>query len=231
VVPTPRKGGRIQHETDESPRPRAIEVRIARARAAFRPRTLKSAAEAGDAQAILYHLQRGSDVNATTAAGHFALGGAVINGHAEAVALLLVHGADVNMLSVFHWSPLYLACWKGHARIAQLLIAAGAKLHCRTRYGWNSPDGWTPLHVAAAGGYTDVARVLVRAGARLTARDGADQTPLDVARDYGHRGTARFLRRAALKGPTLAVGVAGRRPRHTAALVALRPRPGNYLGD
>ncbi len=56
-----------------------------------RPRTLKSASQAGDLDAVKYHISQGADVNATTAAGHFALGGAVINGHSEVVECLIAH--------------------------------------------------------------------------------------------------------------------------------------------
>ena len=55
----------------------------------MRPRTLKSAAEAGDLDAVKYHLSRGAEINATTAAGHFALGGAIINRHPHIVEYLI----------------------------------------------------------------------------------------------------------------------------------------------
>lgn len=64
-----------------------------------RPRTLKSASGAGDLDAVKYHLSQGADVNATTAAGHFALGAAVINGHSEVVEFLIAQGMTLAYLA------------------------------------------------------------------------------------------------------------------------------------
>ncbi|NUQ62870.1 MAG: ankyrin repeat domain-containing protein [Pirellulales bacterium] len=109
----------------------------------MRPRTLKSAAEQGDLAAVKYHLSRGADVDATTASGHFAIGGAIINGHAHVVEYLIANGADIDQKSEFGWSPLYLAAWAGSAECTALLLLAGAKINTKTIGGWNSPSGYT----------------------------------------------------------------------------------------
>ena len=75
----------------------------------MRPRTLKSAAQAGDLDAVKYHLAQGAKINATTAAGHFPLGGAIIHGHSHVVEFLISRGANVNLKSEYGWTPLYLA--------------------------------------------------------------------------------------------------------------------------
>lgn len=160
----------------------------------FRPRTLKSAAEAGDLEAVKYHLDAGADINGTTAAGHYPLGGAIINGHLEVVQFLLEAGAEPNRTSTFNWTPLYLAAWQGQARIATTLLRVGARLDTCTIVGWYSPDRWTALHVAADRGYLAVVRVLVQAGARIDCKDGNGRAPLDLALLSGHRGVATFLK-------------------------------------
>ena len=164
----------------------------------MRPRTLKSAAEAGDIDAMEYHLARGADINARTAAGHFPLGGAIFYSHSEAVEFLIAEGAKINMKTEFDWTPLYMPAWRGNARIAALLIAAGAHLNSRTIGGWNSPSGFTPLHAAADNGSLEVVKLLIAAGASLIARNGSGKTALDVAVERGNNQIARFLR-AALK--------------------------------
>jgi uncharacterized protein len=162
----------------------------------MRPRTLKSASEAGDLDAVRYHLSQGADVNATTAAGHFALGGAVINGHPHVVECLIDHGADIDLLSEFGWSPLYLAAWQGEPEIAAQLLLAGARIGTRTIGGWNSPSGYTPLHIAAKRGHLAIVLLLVAAGAQVDATDEAGETALDLAVEEGQTAVAKFLKRA-----------------------------------
>jgi ankyrin repeat protein len=99
----------------------------------MRPRTLKSAADHGDLDAVRYHLSQGADINGTTAAGQFALDGAIINNHPHVVEYLIANGADINKLSGFRWSPLYVAAWAGSVESAALLLLAGAKMGNRSR--------------------------------------------------------------------------------------------------
>lgn len=199
----------------------------------IRPRTLKAAAEQGIAESVLQHIQAGADVNARTANGHFALGGAVINGHAQVVEILLQHGADVNLKSEYGWTPLYLAAWMDHPTIARQLVDAGGDLDSRTRGGYNSPDRWTALHVAASRGHLEVIKVLAKAGARLDSRDGQSRTPRDIAVLFGQLVVARYLKRRTAT-QTLVSKAGGRKrpivksPDSTKALVTLAGRqPGS----
>lgn len=162
----------------------------------MRPRKLKSAAEAGDLDAVKYHLSRGAEINATTAAGHFALGGAIINGHPHVVEYLIAHGADINQKSEFGWSPLYLAAWQGEAEIAALLLLAGARINTKTLGGWNSPSGYSPLHIAAERGRLAIVMLLVAAGAQVDAPDGSGKTAHDLAVRNARAAVAKFLKRA-----------------------------------
>jgi ankyrin repeat protein len=166
----------------------------------MRPRTLRSAAEAGDLEALRYHLSRGADVNATTAAGHFALGGAIINRHFQVVEYLIANGADINQVSESGWSPLYLAAWAGCVHSTALLLLAGAKINTRTTGGWNSPSGYTPLHIAAERGQLAIVMLLVAAGAQVGARNGSSKTALDLAIAAGHSAIVQFLQNCAASG-------------------------------
>jgi ankyrin repeat protein len=162
----------------------------------MRPRTLKSAAAAGDLEAVKYHLSRGAEINATTAAGRFALGGAIINGHPHVVEYLIAHGADINQKSEFGWTPLYLAAWQGEAKIAALLLLAGARINTKTLGDWNSPSGYSPLHIAAERGRLAIVMLLVAAGAQIDEPDGSGETALDLAVRNTQTAVAKFLKRA-----------------------------------
>lgn len=163
----------------------------------MRPRTLKSAAEAGDLAAVQFHLERGADINGTTAAGHFALGGAILNDRSEVVEYLIAQGADINQKSAFGWTPLYLAAWMDRPESAALLLLAGAQINTKTLGGWNSPSGYTPLHIASERGHLAVVMLLVAAGAKVNLANGESETSLDLAIASGHNSTAKFLKKTA----------------------------------
>jgi ankyrin repeat protein len=163
---------------------------------AVRPRTLKSAAEAGDLDAVRYHLAKGADINGTTAAGHFALGGAILHGHDVVVEYLIAQGADINQESEFGWTPLYLAAWSDKPKCAALLLLNRVRLNTKTRGGWNSPSGYTPLHIAAERGHLAVVMLLIAAGANVDEETGSSQTALDLATDSGRASVMKFLKKA-----------------------------------
>jgi len=54
-------------------------------------------------------------------------------------------------------------------------------------------DGWTPLHTAARDGRLDILKLLLESGADVDARNGQNQTALDVALVSGNRQVARYL--------------------------------------
>jgi len=166
----------------------------------MRPRTLKSAAEHGDLDAVKYHLSKGADINVTTAAGHFALGGAIINDHPHVVEYLIANGADINLKSEYRWSPLYLAAWTGSAVSTALLLLAGAKINTKTLGGWNSPSGYSPLHIAAERGRLAIVMLLVAAGAQVDARNGSSETAIDLAIESGHSSIVKFLKSLVASG-------------------------------
>ena len=166
----------------------------------MRPRTLKSASERGDLDAVQHHLSKGAKINATTAAGHFALGGAIIHRHPHVVEYLIASGADIDQKSEYAWTPLYLAAWVGSAECTALLLLAGAKINTKTRGGWNSPGGYSPLHIAAKSGRLAIVMLLVGAGAEVEARDDSSETALDMAIESGHTSIVKFLKNLAAPG-------------------------------
>ena len=160
----------------------------------MRPRTLKSAAERGDLDAVKFHLSKGAKINATSTAGHFALGGAILNGHPHIVEYLIANGADIDQKSEFGWTPLYLAAWTGNPECAATLLLAGAKINTKTLGGWNSPSGYSPLHIAAERGSLAIVMLLIAAGARIAARNGSSEKALDLAIESGHTSIVEFLK-------------------------------------
>lgn len=166
----------------------------------MRPRTLKSAAEAGDLEAVEYHLAKGADINGTTAAGHFALDGAIINDHADVVEYLIRHGANINQKSEYGWSPLYVAAWANRPECAALLLLAGARMNAKTLGGWNSPSGYTALHIAAERGCLAIVMLLVAAGAQVDTPSGSSETALDLAIESGHTCIVKFLKSLVASG-------------------------------
>ncbi|XP_030017793.1 ankyrin repeat domain-containing protein 53 [Sphaeramia orbicularis] len=76
---------------------------------------------------------------------------------------------------------------KTHACLIYLL-EHGADVNVTT------DSGQTPLHLAASEGLLDCTQTLVQAGADMSAQDTMGCTPLDMARIWGHREVARYLK-------------------------------------
>jgi ankyrin repeat protein len=97
----------------------------------------------------------------------------------DVMRLLLDKGARVNESDLWGHTALTYALGRGeaHEGAVRLLLAAGADPN-----PVNTSTGQTPLHLVARTGNSEVARLLVAAGADPRLRDGADRTPLEVAR-------------------------------------------------
>ncbi|XP_073764137.1 ankyrin repeat domain-containing protein 53 isoform X1 [Danio rerio] len=120
---------------------------------------------------------------------------AALHGHLDCMELLLAGGyADVNVSCPHGRRPLHMMLTaqsqpNTHAGLIYLL-EHGAHISVST------DEGLTPLHQAAAEGLTDCTETLVRHGANTHTPDTSGHTPLDLARIWGHRDTARFLKDA-----------------------------------
>lgn len=105
----------------------------------------------------------------------------------EMVELLLSHGANVNHMNEAGETALVKAAAAGHADRVAALLAAKADPNLGSDEG-----GRSALQLAAIGGYVDVARRLVENGTDIN-KSTAGDTPLHLARYYGHDELARLL--------------------------------------
>ena len=122
-------------------------------------------ARLGNIEAVRWHLDAGTDVNAKDEnAGGTPLHTVAINGHKEIVELLIAEGADVNAKGVVGATPLHSAAVNGHKEIAELLIDNGADVNAKT-------------------------------GAADALGHAVDTTPLDLAIKYKRTETADLLRK------------------------------------
>ena len=61
-------------------------------------------------------IERGADLNQTSANGTTPLVAAILNGHNDLASYLLDEGADPNIYNLDVWSALYLAVWNRNYR-------------------------------------------------------------------------------------------------------------------
>jgi len=79
---------------------------------------------------------------------------------------------------------LSLAAEAGHAHIVEFLIAVGAQINAGTT---------TALHYAVQNGHKDIVELLLAQGADVNAKDGAQQTPIDIAMGRNRRKIVKLL--------------------------------------
>jgi ankyrin repeat protein len=103
---------------------------------------------------------------------------------------LLDHGAERERRGINNWAPLHVAANRGLVGSVALLLDRGADINIGTVIDGN----WTPLMEAAFRSQFDVVQLLVKRGADITRRDEGGETAEEIARRYGHREVADFLR-------------------------------------
>ena len=139
------------------------------------------AAEAGWRAGVLHvSLSRPGSAALRDFVGCTPLYNAARSGRADVVRLLLWAGSPVHALDAYHGTPLHEARSR---EVVEALLAAGLDVQSKTGGPFSSPEysGVTPLHRAAGSHVADVVGVLLDAGAQVNARDGAGQTPVDLA--------------------------------------------------
>ena len=113
----------------------------------------------------------------------------ILGGNSNLVKYLVTRGADPNELDDDRISVLQWATLNNHVEVLDLLLAGGAKVNHVDNYGM------TPLLYAASVYYgdTEIMRKLVAAGADLSVKNKQGQSPVELARSYGHQSMADLL--------------------------------------
>ncbi|KAI1888371.1 hypothetical protein AGOR_G00184410 [Albula goreensis] len=155
------------------------------------------AAASGNQAWLLLSLRRALCPSLTDKQGLTVLHVAALHGHLDCLRLLLESRAlgvevDVNACCPRGRRPLHMAV-SSQSRPQSLacltyLLEHGALPNVSTQ------EGLTPLHFAVTEGLLDCTVALVQAGADTSAHDSRGHTPIDLARIWGYRAIARFLK-------------------------------------
>lgn len=115
---------------------------------------------------------------------------AALNGHRSSAELLLKYDASTNIPDNNGNYPLHLASWNGHADVTKVLINTGP-----SRANVNEQNGTedTALHSAAQFGFSLVVAVLLENHADPCIRNSREESPLDLAAQYGKMETVKQL--------------------------------------
>jgi len=89
--------------------------------------------------------------------------------------------------------PLYYAAFLGLATVVQAMLTKGANLYYVRDSGHSRRTLRYPLHAAVARGHNSVVRLLLSHGEGIHNENEYDETPLQVACDYGRLETAELL--------------------------------------
>jgi uncharacterized protein len=154
-------------------------------------RELAEATRTADTATARALIEKGADVNATSADGTSALHWAVHVGDDETARLLLRHDARVDQVNRYGLAPLHVAAAEGRQNLVQLLLESGASTNLRGR------NGETALLMAARKGCAGCVESLLAKGSDVNARDEAfDLTALALAAWSGSAESVAQLIRA-----------------------------------
>jgi len=110
-------------------------------------------------------------------------------GDEETIRRLLAQGINPDLKNPRNVSPLWMAAAHGNSSVVGLLLDTEA-VDINSR----SISGRSPIFWAAAGGYEDVVELLLERGANPDIADEDGQTPLSMARKYGHKKVLDMLK-------------------------------------
>ena len=161
------------------------------------PRPPRDAVGVSDAVAVAVAvvrelLDRGAEVDASSAGGATALLDALLNGRTGVVLELAARGADVNARIKNGWSALMWACRERRVVTAAELLRLGADVNAQ------ATDGWSALMEAADAGHAVIVCVLLAAppGVNVNLVRDDRSTALSLARAYDDAAViARWRRR------------------------------------
>lgn len=152
------------------------------------------AADAGDLDALTWHLARGRG-STPSLAGFAPIHHAAAHGRDDAIELLLRAGASVNQRSGHGCegtTALHCAIAGGHATTVDLLLSRGASTRA------TDEAGYTPLLLAAELGLLPVVKLLLAHGADPHVEIG-DHGALTAARRNRHAQVAALLRQVGVR--------------------------------
>jgi ankyrin repeat protein len=145
------------------------------------------AADNGQLEIVIFLVERGVDVDATTLDGITPLMYASQNGDTEIIEYLISKGADVNATPYNEVTPLIGAVRTGHYEAVKILLEAGAKVDAKDELALTS------LMHASAYDYPDIADLLIEKGADVEAGDWFGTRPLMMAVYYDCNETTQVL--------------------------------------
>lgn len=143
----------------------------------------------GQLSAVLYLLEKGSDINAPDQDGRTALIYAAYNGHTEIVKKLIEKGADVNLRDNYGRTALMMAASGAFPETVRLLLDHSADPDITDK-----EEHFTALMYAAAEGQLEVVKILLiyRADPSLKDIDGDDARTF--AERNGHKEISALLK-------------------------------------
>lgn len=151
---------------------------------------LHEAVRLGATECVQSLLKAGANIRHVDLSRTSPLASACAYGRVNSVKLLLEHKADVNHANSRGETSLLMACRNGHVECAELLIKHGAKV--------NKPDNHSrsALFWAAFTGRLECAQLLIQSKADLHQLSKDGETPLAMAKQYGHNDIVGLLQRA-----------------------------------
>lgn len=151
---------------------------------------LHFACRTGSLFSVEYLLEKNVDVNSETLNDKWTpLHFACESDSVDIVELLVSRGADIDSETKSDsWTPLHLACMHGSVNLVKYLVDNGSDPFKRT-----SRTNWSCLHFAARKGSIQTVKLLLLAGLDIRATTVQNQTPLVIARLFGHNELCSFL--------------------------------------
>ncbi|WP_338477023.1 ankyrin repeat domain-containing protein [Wolbachia endosymbiont (group A) of Nomada hirtipes] len=134
-------------------------------------------------------LEKSGSINARDQYGWAPLHYAVYYNEPDIVSFLVDKGADINVQAEDYKTPLHVtAQYNSGSEITRLLLDRGANIEA------TASNNFTVLHDAVYYNKLDMVEFLVQRGANINAKNGRDETPLEVANRLGRTEIANFLR-------------------------------------
>nr|XP_021185740.2 ankyrin repeat and sterile alpha motif domain-containing protein 1B isoform X2 [Helicoverpa armigera] len=135
-------------------------------------------------------LRRGAGVNVQDDNGYTPLHQACLNGHRDIVRVLLAAGASPCMVDKKGATPLHLAAFNGDTEVCWMVLT---HKNPSVNIDQLTSAHETALLIAAQFGFVNVVAQLVSLGADVTIKNNNDESPLDLAAQYGRLAVVQHL--------------------------------------